>query len=160
MHIYISAKAISFLRVASIGIAAYEWVFFDFCLFGEKADILHYSYLLTVPAEWRFYASQRRPRRFTYVAFFSDEWSHLIPSISAGSLSCCLFALIRWVMRVIVKCRGMYWHHSYDSYLSIALVVVSNVGWFSTFSVETCRQWYLVPPIFKGAVSEGLRYIL
>jgi hypothetical protein len=40
-------------------------------------------------------------------------------------------------------------------YMSIAALVVSNIGFFSKFSELACRQFFLVPPSLKGQ-SEGL----
>ncbi|KAG1828720.1 hypothetical protein EV424DRAFT_1385045 [Suillus variegatus] len=81
-----------YLRVASISVAFYD-------------------YILTLPAEWRFYRSQS--------------------SIFHISLACTLFILIR--------------------YISIMAIVISNYGFFSTaYTLQTCQQYYLVAPAFKG----------
>ncbi|KAI8986713.1 hypothetical protein BD414DRAFT_415837 [Trametes punicea] len=80
----------SFLRVISLSIALYDWI-------------------LTLPAEWRFYRSQRSWRL---------------------SLGCSLFIAIR--------------------YSSIAVITLSNVGYFgSFFTPQTCARYYIAPPIFK-----------
>ncbi|KAI0371253.1 hypothetical protein BV20DRAFT_194023 [Pilatotrama ljubarskyi] len=80
----------SFLRVISLSIAFYD-------------------YILTLPAEWRFYRSQRSWRL---------------------SLGCVLFIAIR--------------------YASIAVLILSNVGYFGDFfTPETCDHYYMAPPIFK-----------
>ncbi|KAG1908425.1 uncharacterized protein F5891DRAFT_992949 [Suillus fuscotomentosus] len=81
-----------YLRVASISVAFYD-------------------YVLTLPAEWRFYRSQS--------------------SIFHISLACTLFILIR--------------------YISIMAIVISNYGFFSTtYTLQTCQQYYLVAPAFKA----------
>ncbi|KAI0360482.1 hypothetical protein OH77DRAFT_1516966 [Trametes cingulata] len=80
----------SFLRVISLSIAFYD-------------------YILTLPAEWRFYRSQRSWRL---------------------SLGCILFIAIR--------------------YASIAVLILSNVGYFGNFfTAETCARYFMAPPIFK-----------
>ncbi|KAL7284055.1 LOW QUALITY PROTEIN: hypothetical protein ACG7TL_001332 [Trametes sanguinea] len=81
----------SFLRVISLSIALYD-------------------YILTLPAEWRFYRSQRSWRL---------------------TFGCILFIAIR--------------------YSSIAVITLSNVGYFgSFFSLESCNHYYMAAPIFKG----------
>ncbi|KAG2124870.1 hypothetical protein DEU56DRAFT_588799 [Suillus clintonianus] len=73
-------------------------------------SVAFYDYLITLPAEWRFYRSQS--------------------SIFHISLACALFILIR--------------------YVSIVVILFSNYGFFSTaFTLQTCRQYYLLAPIFK-----------
>ncbi|OSD08740.1 hypothetical protein PYCCODRAFT_1473299 [Trametes coccinea BRFM310] len=80
----------SFLRVISLSIALYD-------------------YILTLPAEWRFYRSQRSWRL---------------------TFGCILFIAIR--------------------YSSIAVITLSNVGYFgSFFSLESCNHYYMAAPIFK-----------
>ncbi|EMD34791.1 hypothetical protein CERSUDRAFT_86212 [Gelatoporia subvermispora B] len=79
----------SYLRIIALSIAAYD-------------------YIITIPAERRFYRNQR--------------WS-------APSPGCVLFICIR--------------------YLSIATLVVSNVGYFGSFSLSVCSRYYIAAPIFK-----------
>ncbi|KAH9849598.1 hypothetical protein C2E23DRAFT_888087 [Lenzites betulinus] len=80
----------SFIRVISLSIAFYD-------------------YILTLPAEWRFYRSQRAWR---------------------PSMGCLLFIAIR--------------------YSSIAVIVLSNVGYFgSFFTPASCARYFMAPPIFK-----------
>ncbi|KAG2151250.1 uncharacterized protein EDB93DRAFT_308172 [Suillus bovinus] len=80
-----------YLRIASISIALYD-------------------YVVTLPAEWRFYRSQS--------------------SIFHLSISCILFILIR--------------------YVSIVVMLFSNYGDFATtFTQETCQDYYILAPIFK-----------
>lgn len=80
-----------YLRIASISIALYD-------------------YIITLPAEWRFYKSQT--------------------SLFRLRLACILFILIR--------------------YGSITVMVLSNYGVFSTgFTLETCKHYYMISPIFK-----------
>ncbi|KAG1892105.1 hypothetical protein F4604DRAFT_7746 [Suillus subluteus] len=87
-----SVTSVKYLRIASISIATYD-------------------YILTLPAEWRFYRSQS--------------------SIFHISLACALFILMR--------------------YVSITAMVVSNYGYFSTtYTQQTCQQYYIVAPIFKA----------
>ncbi|KAG2065004.1 hypothetical protein BDR04DRAFT_205534 [Suillus decipiens] len=77
-----------YLRIASISIALYD-------------------YIITLPAEWRFYKSQ-------------TSLFHL-------RLACILFVLIR-----------------------ITVMVLSNYGVFSTgFTLESCKHYYMISPIFK-----------
>lgn len=45
------------------------------------------------------------------------------------TLSCILFILIR--------------------YISVALMVFGAYVWFETFTMESCRRWFFVPPVFK-----------
>ncbi|KIM79049.1 hypothetical protein PILCRDRAFT_823903 [Piloderma croceum F 1598] len=84
------AQAAQFLRVATIAVGAYD-------------------YLITIPAEYRFYKSQQYYGRI--------------------ALSCILFILIR--------------------YISVILVMLGGVVWFGTYSLEACKRWYMLPPIFK-----------
>jgi len=87
----VGAETEKYLRIASISIAAYD-------------------YLITLPAEVRFYRSQ--------------------PTILRPSLGCVLFILIR--------------------YVSIIVMVVSNYGVLATsFTVDSCNNYYLVAPFFK-----------
>ncbi|KAG1873673.1 hypothetical protein DFJ58DRAFT_367522 [Suillus subalutaceus] len=87
-----SVTSVKYLRIASISVATYD-------------------YILTLPAEWRFYRSQS--------------------SIFHISLACALFILMR--------------------YVSITAMVVSNYGYFSTtYTQQTCQQYYIVAPIFKA----------
>ncbi|TBU61098.1 hypothetical protein BD310DRAFT_813760 [Dichomitus squalens] len=72
-------------------------------------SIALYDYLLTLPAEWRFYRSQR-------------SWR-----LSPG---CILFIAIR--------------------YTSVAVLVTSNVGFFSeSFTPQGCKKYYIIPPVLK-----------
>ncbi|TFY56465.1 hypothetical protein EVJ58_g7626 [Rhodofomes roseus] len=86
---WLDSRVASYIRIASVSIAAYD-------------------YVLTLPAEWRFYKSQR-------------SWR-----LSTG---CILFILIR--------------------YISIVVLAVNTVGYFSHFSPETCSHYFWVGPIFK-----------
>ncbi|KAF8553786.1 hypothetical protein OG21DRAFT_1186249 [Imleria badia] len=87
----VGAETEKYLRIASLSIAAYD-------------------YLITLPAELRFYRSQS--------------------NILRPSLGCILFVLIR--------------------YVSIIVMVVSNYGVLSSsFTVESCNNYYLVAPFFK-----------
>ncbi|KAI0746986.1 hypothetical protein C8Q80DRAFT_1178697 [Daedaleopsis nitida] len=73
-------------------------------------SIAFYDYLLTLPAEWRFYSGQR-------------SWR-----ISPG---CMLFIAIR--------------------YSSVAVLVLSNLGYFGDFfTPESCQRYYLAAPVFKA----------
>ncbi|KAF8122685.1 hypothetical protein EV363DRAFT_1359471 [Boletus edulis] len=88
----VGAETEKYLRIASISIAAYD-------------------YLITLPAEVRFYRSQ--------------------PTLLRPSLGCVLFVLIR--------------------YVSIIVMVVSNYGVLATsFTMDSCNNYYLVAPFFKG----------
>ncbi|KLO16091.1 hypothetical protein SCHPADRAFT_823670 [Schizopora paradoxa] len=80
----------AYLRVASLAVGLYE--------------LLH-----TLPAEYRFYRSQKSLRR--------------------PSQQCILFILIR--------------------YISIVTVLVSNIGFFASFSPRACGRFFLLAPIFK-----------
>ncbi|KAI0777237.1 hypothetical protein BD413DRAFT_609635 [Trametes elegans] len=72
-------------------------------------SIAFYDYLLTLPAEWRFYRSQRSWRL---------------------SLGCILFIAIR--------------------YSSIAVLTLSNVGYFGNFfTPAACSRYFIAAPIFK-----------
>ncbi|OCH93932.1 hypothetical protein OBBRIDRAFT_239320 [Obba rivulosa] len=79
----------SYLRIIALSIAAYD-------------------YIITLPAERRFYRGQR--------------WR-------APSPGCVLFICIR--------------------YLSITTLLVSNIGYFGSFSPSTCSRYFLVAPVFK-----------
>ncbi|KAG2120387.1 hypothetical protein DEU56DRAFT_928417 [Suillus clintonianus] len=97
-----STTSEKYMRIASISIAFYD-------------------YIITLPAEWRFYRSQS--------SFF-----HM-------SIACTLFILIR--------------------YFSILAIVVSNYGYFSsTFTLQTCQQFYVVAPVFKAVQSMVSQLIL
>ncbi|KAI0674524.1 hypothetical protein C8Q78DRAFT_1076153 [Trametes maxima] len=72
-------------------------------------SIAFYDYVLTLPAEWRFYRSQRSWRL---------------------SLGCILFIAIR--------------------YSSIAVITLSNVGYFGNFWTQAaCSRYFIAAPIFK-----------
>jgi len=87
----VGAETEKYLRIASLSIAAYD-------------------YLITLPAEVRFYRSQSNFLR--------------------PSLGCILFVLIR--------------------YVSIIVMVISNYGVLATsFTVESCQNYYLAAPCFK-----------
>ncbi|KAI0646516.1 hypothetical protein C8Q79DRAFT_1010129 [Trametes meyenii] len=91
----------SFIRVISLSIAFYD-------------------YVLTLPAEWRFYRSQRSWRL---------------------SLGCILFIAIR--------------------YSSIAVITLSNVGYFGNFWTQAeCTRYYIAAPIFKVIQSMVSQLIL
>jgi hypothetical protein len=67
------------------------------------------------------------------------------------SLACVLFILIRYVLSS-PSCDVFHSHSR--SYLSIATMVISNYGFFSTgFTSETCQGYYLLAPSFKGLSS-------
>jgi len=59
-----SQSAITFannMRIASIGIAAYEYVSSSFLL-TSHCDLISASYLITIPAEFRLYKTSSRRR--------------------------------------------------------------------------------------------------
>ncbi|CDO75741.1 hypothetical protein BN946_scf184921.g17 [Trametes cinnabarina] len=90
----------SFLRVISLSIALYD---------NTNSLPNPHSYILTLPAEWRFYRSQ-------------PSWRL--------SLGCILFIAIR--------------------YSSIAVITLSNVGYFASFfTPQSCERYYIAAPIFK-----------
>lgn len=100
-----STTTASYLRVASIGIGAYEWVILSND-HPHSVTFGWYSYLLTIPAEWRFYRAQHRLGRLRYVpvstfCFYGSTCLNL--SCSINSQSCFLFVLIRWVMRYSIR---------------------------------------------------------
>ncbi|EJD43053.1 hypothetical protein AURDEDRAFT_185811 [Auricularia subglabra TFB-10046 SS5] len=86
----ISNTSAQYLRIAALTMATYDW-------------------LLTLPAEWRFYRSQA--------------------NILRPSLACVLFFLIR--------------------YVSITVVIFSNVGNFATFSEAGCQRFFMAVPVTK-----------
>ena len=89
---------------------------------------------MTWPAEWRFYRGQK-------------SWK-----ISPG---CILFILIRCVGCRSGQCDVALLTEAAPRYLSMATIVVSNVGYFATFSKETCDHYYIAAPVFKGEISPG-----
>lgn len=48
---------------------------------------------------------------------------------------------------------------SLNRYISIATLVVSNVGYFHDFSSAVCSRYYIVAPIFKGEVESSEKSI-
>ncbi len=123
----------SFIRVVSLSIALYES--------GPSSPITRPpaltscspSYILTLPAEWRFYRSQRSWRL---------------------SLGCLLFIAIRFA-GLLPRSRA---HSSLigapppaHRYSSIAVITLSNVGYFGNFfTPASCARYFIIPPIFKG----------
>lgn len=91
-HLTVSPEYLhsAYLRVASLSLGLYE--------------LIH-----TLPAEYRFYRSQKSLRR--------------------PSQQCILFILIR--------------------YTSILVILVSNIGFFASFSPNVCSRFFLLAPIFK-----------
>lgn len=78
---WLDERVASYIRIASVSIAAYEYVSTNHDVaYGIVTDETSNSYLLTLPAEWRFYKSQK-------------SWR-----LSTG---CILFILIRCVMNII-----------------------------------------------------------
>ncbi|OJT03478.1 hypothetical protein TRAPUB_5897 [Trametes pubescens] len=122
----------SFIRVVSLSIALYES--------GPSSPITRPpaltscspSYILTLPAEWRFYRSQRSWRL---------------------SLGCLLFIAIRFA-GLLPRSRA---HSSLigapppaHRYSSIAVITLSNVGYFGNFfTPASCARYFIIPPIFK-----------
>lgn len=125
---WLDERAASYIRIASVSIAAYEYVLISTTV-GSMANEASASYLLTLPAEWRFYKSQK-------------SWR-----VSTG---CILFVLIR--------CARPYSSYSLGSsvmshrYISIVVLVINTVGYFAWFSPATCARYFWVGPIFKGIV--------
>lgn len=75
---WLDERVASYIRIASVSIAAYEYVpWFHHLTYSRTTDHASDSYLLTLPAEWRFYKSQK-------------SWR-----LSTG---CILFILIRYAM--------------------------------------------------------------
>ena len=120
----------------AMGLHIYEWGRFQLQHTSESSSFLEHgsklidswSYILTLPAEWRFYRSQR-------------SWR-----ISVG---CILFILLRsdlnpseWVQALTFVLLNRY--------ISIATLTVSNVGYFGTFSSTECGRYYIVAPVLKG----------
>jgi len=67
------------------------------------------------------------------------------------SLACVLFILIRYALSSH-SCDFLRSHSR--SYISIAVMIISNYGFFSTdFTLEKCQHYYLLAPIFKGLSS-------
>lgn len=144
-----SITTASYLRVASIGIGAYEWVH-------------------SVPSIIHLWHSE--PFSGTVICSPSPQSGDSIgPSIVKGVLGVFhFFVVVKWAWTF----RGPSWlianlasslcsfgklcntptdiYLIRPSYISIVLVMVSNFAWFGSFTLESCRQWYLMPPIFKG----------
>lgn len=58
---FLKANGAAYIRVGSIVIATYEYVFTSIDA-SISAEYLFSSYILTLPAEWRFYNGQRGMR--------------------------------------------------------------------------------------------------
>ncbi|KAI1798031.1 hypothetical protein LXA43DRAFT_1088180 [Ganoderma leucocontextum] len=100
-------------------------------------SIAFYDYLLTLPAEWRFYRGQR-------------SWR-----LSPG---CILFIAIRSVFisfpplsRLIPGSIAHRIRLSSPSYTSILVLVTSSIGFFShSFTDQSCAKYYMIPGVLKG----------
>lgn len=86
----VNATVDEYLRVSSIAIAIYDYVW-------------------TLPTEYRLYRSQQSYQRL--------------------NRTCILFILNR--------------------YISAATIIISNIGFFRTFSTDACSHYFLVSPVFK-----------
>ena len=72
----------TYLRIASISVALYEWALIRLIVSKARADaaMIDYSYILTLPAEWRFYSSQSSIMSMRYVENYKiDIMAHRFP---------------------------------------------------------------------------------
>jgi hypothetical protein len=75
----------------------------------------------------------------------------LIETGLLNSLGFILFVLIRYAKIDIVI--GDTCSHIFCRYLSMVLIIVSNIGFFDHhFSPKACSHYTYVPPVFKGVV--------
>jgi len=109
------------------------------------------SFIITIPAEWRFYRSQSSIFHLTCV--YCNEpptcgtTDNRCPSVSPASYSSS-YGMSRH--RLIGR-RNVLFRSNRCSYFSIVVMVVSNYGVFATsFTEETCQKYYFVSPVFKG----------
>ena len=90
----------SFLRIAALSVGLYECVYslivLRVNLTTDCADPPVRSYLLTLPAEWRFYRAQRTLLRPRSVLSLIVTWL-LRLILSTCSVACILFVFIRYI---------------------------------------------------------------
>src|ERR1700761_7073614 len=104
-------------------------------------------WLITLPEEWRFYRGQESLRRIRY----GDICVSWLRSLQL-SLVCQRFVPALYLCQVP--------HIPYGNtttllpisfrYSSIAVLAISNVGFFASFSDDACHSFYLLSPAFKG----------
>lgn len=129
----------SFIRVVSLSIALYESGPSLAYHPSTRAHRVLPSYILTLPAEWRFYRSQRSWRL---------------------SLGCLLFIAIRFALLALSRAHTSLIgaHPPAHRYSSIAVITLSNVGYFGNFfTPASCARYFIIPPVFKGAPRAGAR---
>ncbi|KAL1943804.1 hypothetical protein VTO73DRAFT_3622 [Trametes versicolor] len=121
----------SFIRVVSLSIALYESGPSLAYHPSTRAHRVFPSYILTLPAEWRFYRSQRSWRL---------------------SLGCLLFIAIRFALLALSRAHTSLIgaHPPAHRYSSIAVITLSNVGYFGNFfTPASCARYFIIPPVFK-----------
>lgn len=131
----------SFIRVVSLSIALYESGPSLAYHPSTRAHRVFPSYILTLPAEWRFYRSQRSWRL---------------------SLGCLLFIAIRFALLALSRAHTSLIgaHPSAHRYSSIAVITLSNVGYFGNFfTPASCARYFIIPPVFKGAPRADARAV-
>lgn len=91
-------------------------------------------------------------RPFRVPRVYIHENSHAITDMLYPiSLACVLFISIRYAL----SSPSCHFFRSHSCrYVSIAVMVVSNYGFFATsFTDQTCKHFYLLAPAFKGLSS-------
>ena len=111
------------------------------CISGLRMN----SYICTLPAEWRFFKG--------HVCPFRPRWSW--QEGQGISLMLVLLVLDSHFSILSGKQTSLRYKLEFDvqsqRYISIATLLISNIGFFSSnFTPSTCQKYYMAAPILKG----------
>jgi hypothetical protein len=111
--------------------------------------LIAFSYIITIPAEWRLYRSQQSVSRVRCVYYAGI---HVVTTDKLNDYQSCLCLIHPHTVSIFIFFNYATHFRSHGcSYVSILAMILSNYGVFSTgFTEETCQRYYLVAPVFKG----------
>jgi hypothetical protein len=131
------------LRVASLSIAAYEYV--SSCV-SPPISVIHIRPAISLPSLWNIGCTGPLIEACKKIAASFWRYSLDLDTLHTRRTLLILFILIRYVFSSssCVTCS-----HRFYRYCSIIVMVLSNVGFFYHFSPNICHRYYHVTPVFK-----------
>jgi hypothetical protein len=139
----------SYLRVASVAIAAYEYVHLS--AYGlSLGQTPFYSYLNTLPVSFEMYFSRRKTlgshsiiiqrathHQLTHHSTLACPLCYMLYCGECAKVSDCLLEVLSTIAEPRV--------------ISICVLTFSSVGYFHySFTAQICRHFYALAPTFKG----------
>jgi hypothetical protein len=142
-----------YLRIASISIALYEWVFFLHLSNSDPVMVcsdcseryLHSAMWSHSPQNGGF--TEGNLQFFTSGVYTWPFTFHYWQARSRSALP----AFYSSSYGILIPSWKDFCSHQWCSYVSIVVMLISNYGVLATsFTQESCQDYYMLAPIFKG----------